>query len=295
MLGVAFFLECVMQQAPHMTPCVTYPRLLTIAGSDSSGGAGIQADLKTFAALGCYGMSAITALTAQNTTGVQAVAPTAPDMLRAQIDSVMSDVGCDAIKIGMVPDAPSIRALAQALREHAGAPVVLDPVMVATAGSTLMEHSAAAVLLQELVPLSQLITPNLTEAQQLVQQELHSVADMLAAAHALRQKGAAAVLIKGGHMAGDALSDVLVLADGSEHVFTDARIATRNTHGTGCTLSSAIAAYLALGNSMLQAVQNGRVYVRTALAAGAQVRTGHGYGPVNHGFAPQAMHLLSKA
>ena len=114
----------------------TYPRLLTIAGSDSSGGAGIQADLKTFAALGCYGMSAITALTAQNTTGVQAIAPTAPDMLRAQIDSVMSDVGCDAIKIGMVPDAPSIRALAQALREHAGVPVMLDPVMVATSGST---------------------------------------------------------------------------------------------------------------------------------------------------------------
>lgn len=164
---------------------LTYPRLLTIAGSDSSGGAGIQADLKTFAALGCYGMSAITALTAQNTTGVQAVAPTAPDMLRAQIDSVMSDMGCDAAKIGMVPDVPSIRAVADALRAHRLQPVVLDPVMVATSGSTLMEHSAAAVLLQELAPLCQLITPNLHEAQLLAGQEIRNVQDMLAAAHAL--------------------------------------------------------------------------------------------------------------
>ena len=274
---------------------LTYPRLLTIAGSDSSGGAGIQADLKTFAALGCYGMSAITALTAQNTTGVQAVAPTAPDMLRAQIDSVMSDMGCDAAKIGMVPDVPSIRAVADALRAHRLQPVVLDPVMVATSGSTLMEHSAAAVLLQELAPLCQLITPNLHEAQLLAGQEIRNVQDMLAAAHALRQRGAAAVLVKGGHLAGDALSDVLVLADGSEHVFADTRIHTRNTHGTGCTLSAAIAAHLALGCDMVQAVQRGRAYLRAALAAGADVCAGHGHGPVNHGFDPQPMRTVAFA
>lgn len=268
---------------------LTYPRLLTIAGSDSSGGAGIQADLKTFAALGGYGMSAITALTAQNTTGVQAVASTTPGMLRAQIDSVMSDVGCDAAKIGMVPDAPSIRAVAEALRAHRLQPVVLDPVMVATSGCSLMEHSAASVLLQELAPLSQLITPNLPEAQLLAEQEIHSVPDMLAAARTLQQRGASAVLVKGGHLAGDTLSDVLVLADGSEHVFTDARIDTRNTHGTGCTLSAAIAAYLALGCDMLQAVQRGRIYLRAALAAGAHVQLGRGHGPVNHGFDPQPM------
>lgn len=266
-----------------------YPRLLTIAGSDSSGGAGIQADLKTFAALGGYGMSAITALTAQNTTGVQAVASTTPEMLRAQIDSVMSDVGCDAAKIGMVPDAPSIRAVAEALRAHRLQPVVLDPVMVATSGCSLMEHSAASVLLQELAPLSQLITPNLPEAQLLAEQEIHSVPDMLKAARTLQQRGAAAVLVKGGHLAGDVLSDVLVLADGSEHVLTDARIDTRNTHGTGCTLSAAIATYLALGCDMLQAVQRGRAYLRGALAAGANVRVGQGHGPVNHSFDPQPM------
>lgn len=269
---------------------LTYPRLLTIAGSDSSGGAGIQADLKTFAALGGYGMSAITALTAQNTTGVQAVATTTPEMLRAQIDSVMSDVGCDAAKIGMVPDVPSIRAVAESLRAHRLQPVVLDPVIVATSGCTLMEHSAASVLLQELAPLSQLITPNLYEAQLLADQEIKDVPGMLAAARTLQQRGASAVLVKGGHLAGDALSDVLVLADGSEHVLTDARIDTRNTHGTGCTLSAAIACYLALGCDMLQAVQRGRAYLRAALAAGANVWVGHGHGPVNHGFDPQPMH-----
>lgn len=274
-----------MPLAQHLT----YPRLLTIAGSDSSGGAGIQADLKTFAALGCYGMSAITAVIAQNTTGVQAITPVTPELLRAQIDSAVGDVGCDAVKIGMVPDVPSIRAVAEALRAHRLQPVVLDPVVVATSGCTLMEHSAAAVLLQELAPLCQLITPNLHEAQLLAEQEISDVPGMLAAARTLQQRGASAVLLKGGHLAGDALSDVLVLADGSEHVFTDARIDTCNTHGTGCTLSAAIACYLALGCDMLQAVQRGRVYLRGALAAGANVRVGQGHGPVNHGFDPQPM------
>ena len=267
----------------------TYPRLLTIAGSDSCGGAGIQADLKTFSALGCYGMTAITALTAQNTVGVQSIVPTPAAMLRTQIDSILSDVGCDAAKIGMVPDAPGIRALTQALHTHAIPFVVLDPVVTATTGTTLMEHSAAAELLQELAPLSTLITPNLPEARLLAERNIESVDDMLEAAHTLQQRGASAVLVKGGHMPGT-LSDVLLLADGSEHVFTDTRIDTRNTHGTGCTLSAAIAAHLALGADMLRAVQRGRDYVRAALAAGAHACIGHGHGPVNHGFDPQPMH-----
>ncbi|MDO4795650.1 MAG: bifunctional hydroxymethylpyrimidine kinase/phosphomethylpyrimidine kinase [Brachymonas sp.] len=270
-------------------PRLTYPRLLSIAGTDCSGGAGMQADLKTFAALGCYGMSAITAVIAQNTTGVQAITPVTPELLRAQIDSAVGDVGCDAAKIGLVPDVPSIRAVADALRAHRLQPVVLDPVVVATSGCTLMEHSAASVLLQELAPLCQLITPNLHEAQLLAEQEINDVPGMLAAARSLQKRGASAVLLKGGHLAGDALSDVLVLVDGSEHVFTDARIDTCNTHGTGCTLSAAIACYLALGCDMLQAVQRGRVYLRGALAAGANVRVGQGHGPVNHGFDPQPM------
>ena len=268
----------------------TYPRLLTIAGSDSCGGAGIQADLKTFSALGCYGMTAITALTAQNTVGVQSIVPTPAAMLRTQIDSILSDVGCDAAKIGMVPDAPGIRALTQALHTHAIPFVVLDPVVTATTGTTLMEHSAAAVLLQELAPLSTLITPNLPEARLLAERNIESVDDMLEAAHTLQQRGASAVLVKGGHMPGDTLSDVLLLADGSEHVFTDTRIDTRNTHGTGCTLSAAIAAHLALGADMLRAVQRGRDYVRNALTAGAKACISHGHGPVNHGFDPQPMH-----
>lgn len=271
-----------------------YPRILSIAGSDSSGGAGIQADLKTFSALGCYGMTAITALTAQNTTGVQAIAPTAPDILQAQIDSVMRDVGCDAIKIGMVFNAESMRALAASLRQYAVRYVVLDPVVIATTGSVLMEDSATAVMLAELAPLSCLMTPNLDEARLLAGQDISSEEDMRAAAHRLLHTGAGAVLVKGGHLPGETISDVLVMADGSEHVFTDSKIHTRNTHGTGCTLSSAIAAYLALGNDLPQAVQLARAYVRSALLAGADVQTGHGYGPVNHGFAPQAMHRLPR-
>ena len=240
-------------------------------------------------------MTAITAITAQNTTGVQAIAPTAPDILQAQIDAVMSDVGCDAIKIGMVFNAESMRAVAASLRQYGVRHVVLDPVVVATAGSVLMEDSAAAVMLAELAPLCSLMTPNLDEARFLTGQSVESPEDMRAAAHQLLRTGAGAVLVKGGHLPGDTISDILVMADGSEHVFADQKIHTRNTHGTGCTLSSAIAAFLALGKNLPQAVQLARAYVRAALQAGAEVQTGHGYGPVNHGFAPQAMQLVPRA
>jgi hydroxymethylpyrimidine/phosphomethylpyrimidine kinase len=256
-----------------------YPRLLSIAGSDSGGGAGIQADLKTFSALGCFGMTAITALTAQNTTGVRAIHGVPVDMLVQQIDAVVEDIGVDAVKIGMLHSADVVR-------------VVFDPVMVATSGAVLIDDAAIAVLVKHLFPLASVITPNLDEAGLLVGRTLHTEADMDSAAAQLLGMGAKAVLLKGGHLQGEVVADLLAHADGTRQWMRDARIHTPNTHGTGCTLSSAIAAFLASGQALPQAVQSARGYIRGALQAGAAVRTGHGSGPLNHGFAPQAMQLL---
>ena len=269
-----------------------YPRVLSIAGSDSGGGAGIQADLKTFSALGCFGMTAITALTAQNTTGVRAIHAVPVSMLRDQIDAVLEDIGVDAVKIGMLHSAEVAQAVAQAIDQHQLATVVFDPVMIATSGAVLIDHAALEVLVRELFPRASVITPNLDEAGFLVGRTLASPADMEGAAVELMARGARAVLLKGGHLPGAVVTDLLLLPDGEKVWLEDARIATSNTHGTGCTLSSAIAAYLALGQSLPQAVRSARLYVRAALEAGAQVRTGHGSGPLNHGHAPQAMRRL---
>ena len=269
-----------------------YPRLLSIAGSDSGGGAGIQADLKTFSALGCFGMTAITALTAQNTTGVRAIHGVPPDMLRDQIDAVAEDIGVDAVKIGMLHSPDIVRTVAEAINRHNLQHVVLDPVMVATSGAVLIDNLAIAQLVKDLFVRAVLITPNLDEAALLVGRPLSSEAEMEAAAHELLARGARAVLVKGGHLAGEVVSDLLLEADGAPHWMRAPRIATANTHGTGCTLSSAIAAYLALGYALVDAVEAARVYVRGALAAGANVKTGQGSGPLNHGFAPQAMRLI---
>ena len=269
-----------------------YPRVLSIAGSDSGGGAGIQADLKTFSALGCFGMTAITALTAQNTTGVRAIHAVPVSMLRDQIDAVLEDIGVDAVKIGMLHSAEVAQAVAQAIDQHQLATVVFDPVMIATSGAVLIDHAALEVLVRELFPRASVITPNLDEAGFLVGRTLASPADMEGAAVELMARGARAVLLKGGHLPGAVVTDLLLLPDGEKVWLEDARIATPNTHGTGCTLSSAIAAYLALGQSLPQAVRSARLYVRAALEAGAQVRTGHGSGPLNHGHAPQAMRRL---
>ncbi len=266
-----------------------YPRLLTIAGSDSGGGAGIQADLKTFSALGCFGMTAITALTAQNTTGVRAIHGVPPDMLGDQIDAVLEDIGVDAVKIGMLHSPEIVHAVASAIDRHALPHVVLDPVMVATSGAVLIDNPAIAALVRELFGRAVLVTPNLDEASLLVGGTLTSEADMQVAALELLAKGARAVLIKGGHLAGDVVSDLLQLAGAPPHWMRAPRIATANTHGTGCTLSSAIAAHLALGLPLIDAVEAARTYVRGALATGASVKTGQGGGPLNHGFAPQVM------
>lgn len=268
-----------------------YPRVLSIAGSDSGGGAGIQADLKTFAALGCYGMTAITALTAQNTTGVRSIHAVPPDMLRDQIDVVIEDIGAHAVKIGMLHSPELVRTVASAIDRHALTQVVLDPVMVATSGAVLIANTAVQQLVSELFHRTALVTPNLEEAALLVGQTLRCEADMQQAATQLLAMGAPAVLVKGGHLAGDVVSDVLATADGRVLWMRAPRVPSRNTHGTGCTLSSAIAAYLALGYALTDAVQAAHQYVRQALQAGAPVRTGCGSGPLNHAHAPQVMHL----
>ncbi len=271
------------------TPTLRYPRLLTIAGSDSGGGAGIQADLKTFSALGCFGTTAITAITAQNTTGVRAIHPVPVQVLADQIDAVVEDIGVDAVKIGMLHAPDVVRTVAAAIDRHRLATIVLDPVMIATSGAVLIDGSAVEVLVRELFPRALVVTPNLDEAAHLVGRPLAGEPDMEDAAQRLLAMGARAVLIKGGHLAGDQVSDLLARLGGERTWMRAPRIDTPNTHGTGCTLSSAIAAHLARGRGLADAVQAARQYVRGALYAGARVRTGHGSGPLNHGYSPVAM------
>ncbi|MES2878017.1 MAG: bifunctional hydroxymethylpyrimidine kinase/phosphomethylpyrimidine kinase [Pseudomonadota bacterium] len=268
-----------------------YPRVLSIAGSDSGGGAGIQADLKTFSALGCYGMTAITALTAQNTCGVRAIHGVPPQMLRDQIDAVLEDIGADAVKIGMLHAPDIVRTVAEAIDRHSLKNVVFDPVMVATSGAALIDDTAVDVLVRELFPRVAVITPNLDEAALLVGRPLTSAQDMEQAALALLDQGARAILLKGGHLPGDAVIDLLVTNNGEKIWMQAARIHSPNTHGTGCTLSSAMAAHLALGATLVDAVQLARTFVRDALQAGAQVRTGQCGGPLNHAHAPMTMRL----
>ncbi len=270
-----------------------YPRVLSIAGSDSGGGAGIQADLKTFAALGCYGMTAITALTAQNTCGVRAIHGVPPQMLRDQIDAVMEDIGVHAVKIGMLHALEIVSTVAEAIDRHSMKNIVFDPVMVATSGAVLIDQAAMEVLVRELFPRAAVITPNLDEAALLVGRPLNSAEDMEQAALSLLAQGAHAVLLKGGHLPGETVIDLLVTHTGEKIWMKAPRIHSPNTHGTGCTLSSAMAAHLALGASLVEAVQSARAYVRDALQAGSQVRTGKGSGPLNHGHAPVAMRMNS--
>ena len=273
-------------------PTLRYARVLSIAGSDSGGGAGIQADLKTFSALGCYGMTAITALTAQNTQGVRAIHGVPPDMLREQIDAVVEDIGVDAVKIGMLHSPEVVHVVADAIRRHALPHVVLDPVMVATSGDRLIAQETVGVLVRELFPLAEVVTPNLDEAGWLLGRQISDAKTLDAAAADLLALGARAVLLKGGHLPGDWVVDVLALPAREPHHLQSARIATHNGHGTGCTLSSAIAAHLALGAPLPVAVERARAYIVAAIAAGANVTTGRGHGPLNHGHAPVAQVTL---
>ena len=269
-----------------------YPRVLTIAGSDSGGGAGIQADLKTFAALGCYGMTAITALTAQNTLGVQAIQSVPAAFLKAQLQSVLDDIGVDAVKIGMLHSPEVVEVVAWAIDHYQLKRVVLDPVMVATSGDKLIADETVAVLVRELFPRVQLITPNLDEAALLLGRPVPNEAALSQACADLQAMGAASVLLKGGHLQGEDVVDVLLLADASSRTLRSKRISSRNVHGTGCTLSSAIAGHWALGLELPEAVVKARNYILAAIQAGASVTTGKGHGPLNHGFAPELMHVL---
>jgi len=280
--------------APAPVRPARYLRVLSIAGSDSGGGAGIQADLKTFSALGCYGMTAIAAITAQNTCGVRAIHAVPAEMLKAQIDAVVQDIGVDAVKIGMLATPDTVRVVADAIREYQLPHVVLDPVMVATSGDRLIAAETADALVRELFPLVQLITPNLDEGGWLLDQAIDGLNALEDAARALLGLGAPAVLLKGGHLPGDWVVDQLVDRDGLSQRFESARIVTHNGHGTGCTLSSAIAAELASGLALPEAVARARSYILGAITAGAEVRTGGGHGPLNHGYAPVAQKIVQR-
>lgn len=254
---------------------------LTIAGSDSIGGAGIQADIKTMTMNGVYAMSAITAMTAQNTTGVSAILESTPDFLKQQIDAVFTDIYPDAVKIGMVASSELIRTIADRLRHYDAKNIVVDPVMVATSGSSLMNTDAVQTLIEALLPIATVVTPNIPEAQVLSGMEIRSAADMQAAAKKIGDSYGCAVLLKGGHSINDA--NDLLYAQGEFTWFEGKRIDNPNTHGTGCTLSSAIASNLAKGFSLPESVRNAKAYISGALAA--MLDLGHGSGPMDHAFA----------
>ena len=258
---------------------------LTIAGSDSGGGAGIQADLKTFAAHGVYGLSVLTALTAQNTRAVSAVHLPPVDFVQAQLESVFSDISVDAVKIGMLANEPMVEAVADGLNRRAYKFLLLDPVMVAKSQARLLAPEAIASLKRRLIPMADLITPNIPEAAELLSLSFEEIAaDMRAAAQALLSLGARAVLLKGGHLAGSKLSDILAY-DSDINEFLSERIISRNDHGTGCTLGAAICANIASGHSLVAAIDSARSYLQAALRAADSLSVGSGHGPLCHHFA----------
>ena len=262
-----------------------YHKVLTIAGSDSGGGAGIQADLKTFAAIGCYGMSVITALTAQNTRGVTAIHPLPPSFAIEQMTAVFTDIGADAVKIGMLYSAELIEAVSEMLNKYRARNIVLDPVMVAQSGDKLLQDDAIQAIKDHLMPVADVVTPNLPEAEVLLGQKIEGFEDMQRAARSLAQFGSRSVLIKGGHLEESTSTDLLYLTEEDRFVILEAeRVDSRNNHGTGCTLSSAIAAYISRGSQIEDAVRKAKTYIQNAIRAGAAYKIGHGHGPVHHFF-----------
>lgn len=263
-----------------MTARACPPRALTVAGSDSGGGAGIQADLKTFHCWGCFGMSAVTALTAQNSTGVSGVYKVSGEFVAAQMEAVLGDIGADALKCGMLAGAEVVRAVADVLARYPQPPLVLDTVLVAKSGDPLLEEDAVEVMVDKLFPRAALITPNTVEAHRLTGIEVTGESSMRAAAAKLQEMGASGVLIKGGHLEGDELLDLLVLPGGQSRLFTGRRIHTSHTHGTGCTLSAATTAGLARGMSLTDSVASAREYLQHGIANAHT--TGAGYGTMLH-------------
>ena len=273
----------------------SYPIVLSIAGSDSSGGAGIQADLKTFSALGVYGATAITAITAQNTLGVVSQMALPPQMVREQIIAVMDDLHPSVVKIGMLSNAEIVNAVAEVLSEYKPK-IVLDPVIVSTSGHRLLSVEAQEVIKEKLLPISELVTPNIPEMETLANMPLSSFEEKEIAANYLLSLGTKAVLLKGGHEEGEVKTDVLYFKgqqstdNGQQSLsLVSESISTQNVHGTGCTLSSAIAAFLALDYSLEDAVREAKLYITESIRAGADVKIGHGFGPVNHFFNPKPL------
>lgn len=261
----------------------TYPRVLTIAGSDSGGGAGIQADIKTISATGAYAASAITAVTVQNTLGVEAVHPIPLEILGAQIDAVLSDIGADAVKIGMLHSDKVVELVREKLLAHNVRNIVLDPVMVATSGHRLIEESAIEVLVNRLVPMARVITPNIPEAEILAGQKISCQADLPEVARKLSCGGRVSVLMKAGHLVEEDLTDYFYNAEQDYMIeLHSRRIHSANTHGTGCTLSSAFASYLAQGLDLDDAAVAAKNYIAAAIESGADYQIGHGHGPVDH-------------
>jgi hydroxymethylpyrimidine/phosphomethylpyrimidine kinase len=261
----------------------TYHKALTIAGSDSGGGAGIQADLKSYSANGVYGMSAITAITAQNTLGVQGIHPVPLDTIRQQIVSIMDDIGTDAIKTGMLHSSGVIQTIRDTLEGYSTPHLVVDPVMVATSGDKLLEDDAIQTMIEVMLPMATLITPNLPEAEIILDRRIETYEQSRQAAKDLANTGARAVLLKSGHSREAQVNDLLYLADQDELLeFPHKRVNTGNTHGTGCTLASAIAAWLARGESVREATRKGLDYTFQAIEKGSAYQLGQGHGPVHH-------------
>lgn len=269
----------------------SYPTVLSIAGSDSGGGAGIQADLKTFSSLGVYGATAITAITAQNTQGVHSQFALPPQMVYDQIIAVMEDIHPSVIKIGMLSNLEVATAVAEALERYS-IPIILDPVMVSSSGHRLLSVEAQEVLKERLLPMAQLVTPNIPEMEALSDMPLLTISDKYNAAKHLLSLGVQSVLLKGGHEEGEVKVDILYQKSHQGIVtcsFSSDTLNTRNIHGTGCTLSSAIAAYMARGLDLKDAVSSAKIYITEAIKAGAEISVGKGYGPVNHLFNPLKM------
>lgn len=260
-----------------------YKRVLSIAGSDPSGGAGIQADLKTISACGCFATTAITAIVDENTVGVYGVHPVPIDFVKGQIKSVLDDIGADAIKIGMLHSSELIRAVIASIESYGIRNIVLDPVMVATSGDKLLQDEAITTLRDELIPRARVITPNIPEAEILLGRKIEGQAQLAQCARDLSQGRKVSVLLKAGHLTDDTLTDILYNAETDEVVeLTSQRVATRNTHGTGCTFSSAVASFLAHDLPLNEAVRRAKDYISSAIVQGAEYEIGKGHGPVHH-------------
>lgn len=266
-----------------------YPTALTIAGSDSGGGAGIQADLKTFSSIGVYGTSVITAVTAQNTRGVNGIQSISTSIIAAQADAVCSDIRVDAVKLGMLHAPEIVDTVATILEKYAFKTVITDPVMIATSGDSLILSDTVELYKTKLFPLTTLLTPNCMEAAVFTGLNVETADDLYPAGNALLRMGCEAVLMKGGHLEDEVMTDILFIRNEKPYLLQGPRITTPNTHGTGCTLSSAVAAYSALGHPLHIAVRLAKDYVHQAIVSGADTYVGAGHGPLNHFFNPQSL------